>query len=217
MYVIIKIASTLQFYKGRLMPKSKGFYSYAKFCAVCKKMEFKNRRDYEARRKDDPRLPSGPNDVYGKDWDNAGKWASITGKEISRVKGEIYNLSEFCLRAKELGLNSMNYGARYKEDNRLPSVPRRVYGKEWEAMGQWSGIGGKEIVPLEHRTFKRYLPFSAFLLACTQMKFTCQDDYHSRYKEMDGLPSSPPHVYGEEWKTAKGWRCVKAWGNTQTQ
>jgi hypothetical protein len=60
---------------------SLNFYTFLEFLEVCRKMKFFCVSDYKTRYKQDPKLPSNPNLVYGGAWIDGGGWACVTGKK----------------------------------------------------------------------------------------------------------------------------------------
>lgn len=60
---------------------------------------------------------------------------------------------------------------------------------------------------------KGFYPFPKFLEVCRQYGFSGQEDYLARYKQYEGLPSTPHKAYKDEWKNAGGWGCLN--GNLQ--
>jgi superfamily II DNA or RNA helicase len=169
------------------------FYLFPEFLEACKRRKFTSRRDYLARYKIDPKLPSSPHEVYGKDWTKAGGFACVSGKEIKRF----YSFSEFlkaCKRHKFT--NREDYLARYKIDPQLTSNPYR-YGKDWKDAGGWVCVTGNG-----------WYSFPEFLKVCKRHKFTGVVDYQTRYRIDPKLPSTPSKVYGKDWINAGKWVCV---------
>lgn len=167
------------------------YYSFSEFLEVCKGVKFINKNDYISRYKQDPKLPSKPEKVYDDVFAKAGGWESF-------IVGKFYSFLEFLEVCKEMKFVSQkDYQTRYKQDERLPSCPDKVYKEDLDKIGGWESL-----------TFSKFYSFPEFLEACKLLKFTSQKDYNSRYKQDPQLHSAPCDFYKEDWVKAGGWSCV---------
>jgi len=84
------------------------------------------RKDYRVRYKENPQLPSAPDQYYKDVWNG---WDSFFGRDaIEKYK----TLDEASKAVHSLFINShKEYRDRYKEDHRLPSAPNEFYQNEW--------------------------------------------------------------------------------------
>lgn len=170
------------------------FYTFLQFLKVCKKMKFLGQKDYKTRYKNDPRLPSSPEQKYGEEFKDAGGWTCVTGNKF-------YTFQKFLKTCKKMKfLDQKDYKTRYKDDSKLPSAPDEKYGGEFKRAGGWACVSGKTTV--------NYYTFPQFLKACKKMKFTGWEDYQARYKDDPRLPSNPNKKYQGKFKDAGGLACV---------
>ena len=97
--------------------------TYAEARAAAQALGIKSLLDYAKRYREDPRLPSCPNEVYAEvGWMG---WYGFLGNE----RPDFYpTYAEAQAAAQALGIKSLlNYAKRYREDPRLPSCPNEVY------------------------------------------------------------------------------------------
>ncbi len=104
--------------------KRPDFYpTYAEARAVAQALGIKRLPDYKKRYRENPRLPSNPNEVYA----DAGwiDWYDFLGNE----RPDLYaTYAEARAAAQALGIKSLpDYTKRYRENPRLPSNPNEVY------------------------------------------------------------------------------------------
>ncbi|NRF64882.1 gamma-mobile-trio integrase GmtZ, partial [Vibrio coralliilyticus] len=89
-----------------------------------------------------------------------------------------------------LGIKSQpEYTQRYKEDERLPSNPHRVYTDDWV---DWFSFLDKE----KRSWYPTYAEASE---AAIGLGIKSQSDYNQRYKEDERLPSHPHSAYADNW------------------
>ncbi|MEZ8778955.1 VPA1269 family protein [Vibrio splendidus] len=140
--------------------------------------------EYRLRYKEDERLPSTPNQVYAADWVD---WSSFLNKE----KRSVYSTyEEACEAAIGLSIQSQSeYRLRYKDDERLPSNPYRVYAADWV---DWFSFLDKEKRSL-------YPTHAEASEAAIGLRIQSQSEYKQRYKEDERLPSTPSQVYAADW------------------
>ncbi len=110
------------------------YYStLAEASKAAQKLGIKKYAEYSKRYKEDPHLPGYPRKKYPKEWIS---WPKFLG-----TAGDYYStLSEASQAAQALGIeNELQYKKRYKEDSRLPYVPRKEYPKEWAGFAIFLG------------------------------------------------------------------------------
>ena len=114
------------------------FYNFPEFSQVCKQLKFASQKDYRARYKQDPKLPSAPGGFYKEDWVKAGGWRCVT------VRDWAYSFLDFLAVCKNMKFASKkDFKARYKQDSKLPSTPSDVYKDDWVKAGKWRCVTGK--------------------------------------------------------------------------
>ncbi|WP_110957760.1 gamma-mobile-trio integrase GmtZ [Vibrio casei] len=140
--------------------------------------------EYQQRYKEDERLPSCPNKIYATDWVD---WFSFLDKE----KRSIYpTYAEASKAAIGLGIQSQpEYQQRYKEDERLPSCPNKIYATDWV---DWFRFLDKEKWPW-------YPTYAEASKAAIGLGIQSQPEYQQRYKEDERLPSCPNKIYAIDW------------------
>ena len=109
---------------------------------------------------------------------------------LRQIEVGFYPFVEAMEAVRRMGVKSERaYGARYKEDPRLPSVPRQTYASEWKG---WSHFltGAMPIV---------FYPFVEAMEAVKRMGVKTWNAYRIRYKEDPRLPSNPSVAYASSW------------------
>lgn len=96
--------------------------------------------EYKQRYKEDPRLPSNPNNMYNDVWKQNGGFPGFFGKETKKF---YTTWEEAAQAARRIARSSYEYKQNYKEDPRLPSRPSDLYKNVWKQNGGWSGFLGK--------------------------------------------------------------------------
>ncbi|MCV3262334.1 hypothetical protein OGZ01_00800 [Vibrio harveyi] len=140
--------------------------------------------EYKQRYKEDERLPSSPNRIYAADWVD---WFSFLDKE----KRSLYSIyAEASEAAIGLGIQSQSeYKQRYKEDERLPSNPNRIYAADWV---DWFSF-------LDKREATLVSDICRASEAAIGLGIQSQPEYNQRYKEDERLPSNPNQIYAADW------------------
>ncbi|SFQ34984.1 gamma-mobile-trio integrase GmtZ, partial [Enterovibrio norvegicus] len=143
-----------------------------------------SRKEYQARYKEDPRLPSNPNLMYKKEWMD---WADFLGQK-DRFYPDLQTASE---AAQHLKITSRKeYQARYKKDPRLPSNPYEMYKKEWT---DWDDF----LLP------KTVSDVWSFKQACSVLGINNSRDYRHARKKHKLLPAKPEKlVWWIDWYNA---------------
>ena len=169
-------------YFGRETPDLYPTYEEAK--QAVKKIGISSPSEYQKRYKEDPRLPSAPNNTYkGKGWIN---WPNYFGRETPYK-----TYKEAKLAVRKLGISSGEYGKRHKEDPRLPSRPDKYYeDKGWI---DWYDFFGRE-------TPGFYPTYEEAKQAVSKLGISSSTEYYKRHKEDPRLPSAPNNTY-----KGKGW------------
>ncbi|MDH5896163.1 VPA1269 family protein [Vibrio splendidus] len=155
-------------------------------CAV-KELGIKNLQEYRKKRKLDPRLPYNPEDKYRDTWRS---FKHFWGTE--KLWYKFY--SEASNAAQNLGITSqIQYSKLYREDSKLPSMPLRVYEKDWTGWKRFLGLDEK----MNYETLEQAAK------AAQKLKIRSWSDYKNRYKQDILLPGCPHVVYKSEWKGVK--------------
>ncbi|WP_052184001.1 gamma-mobile-trio integrase GmtZ [Shewanella sp. ZOR0012] len=141
--------------------------------------------NYQDRYREDPRLPSGPHNVYNSEWKS---WPAFLGKE---VKIHYQTLTEAQKAAQALGIAKWSeYKLRYKEDPLLPSCPHHIYKQDWQNWPTFLGMEAKNF----------YATILEAMHAIQILGISTQPEYARRYREDQRLPSCPHIAYKNEWK-----------------
>jgi hypothetical protein len=168
----------------------KPFYTYEEAMAATQGLGIKSRKEYLARYREDPSLPSNPHQTYaGAGWTD---WIQFLNKEK-------YTYVEAQAVCRAMGLKSSSeYTARYKEDPKLPGSPHHSYAQSgWNG---WHEFIGKEKSP--------WYTYVDAQLVCQELGFKSANEYNARYREDPRLPSSPEKIYADlgwtDWYTFLG-------------
>ena len=160
------------------------YATYAEAQAAARALGIKRNHDYTKRYREDPRLPSCPNEVYADaGWMN---WYDFLGNQ----RPDIYvTYAEAQAAARALGIKrNHDYTKRYREDPRLPSCPDRVYADAgWM---DWYGFLGNERPDF-------YATYAEAQVAAQALDIKRQIHYPKRYREDPRLPSCPDKVYAD--------------------
>jgi len=170
---------------GKESPNPYSTYEEAK--QAVHNLRITKKEDYQKRYKEDPRLPSHPDEYYeGKGWID---WSNFFGRE-SPNPYSTYEEAKQAVRNLNI-TQSEDYQKRYKEDPRLPSDPSIFYrGKGWI---DWPNFFGKES-PNPYSTYEEAKQ------AVRNLGINTVTVYKNRYKEDPRLPSDPSIFY-----EGKGW------------
>lgn len=164
------------------MRPKKDFHSYSEAQAVVQALGIKNFKDYKARYRQDPRLPSNPNSTYA----NSGwrSWPDFLGTKRSHW----YTYAETKAVALALGIkDSKDYQKRYRLDPRLPAGPNQIYANAgWT---NWYDFLDNEKRPAPYATY------AEAQAAIQALGVTDAKDYRARYQQDPRLPSSPEKIY----------------------
>ncbi|WP_279612159.1 integrase repeat-containing protein, partial [Vibrio sp. B1ASS3] len=160
------------------------YSTYAEASEAAIRLGIQSQPEYLQRYKEDERLPSSPNQIYAADWVD---WFSF----LDREKRSLYSTyAEASKAAIRLGIQSQpEYQQRYKEDERLPSNPNRIYAADWV---DWFSFLDKEKRSL-------YSTYAEASEAAIRLGIQSQPEYLQRYKEDERLPSSPNQIYAADW------------------
>ncbi|RPA57706.1 integrase, partial [Shewanella frigidimarina] len=141
------------------------------------------RSQYQQRYREDPRLPSHPNEVYADEWQNWPTFLNTSNKFYS-------TLTEAQQATQALAISTMSqYQQRYREDSRLPSLPNDVYANEWQNWPTFLNTSNKF-----------YSTLTEAQQATQALAISSSSQYQQRYREDPRLPSNPSEVYADEWQ-----------------
>ncbi|WP_339535528.1 gamma-mobile-trio integrase GmtZ [Pseudomonas hunanensis] len=167
------------------MGKVKNFYpTHAEARDACIRMKITTVADYHKRRKEDPRLPSDPQDYYKQDW--RGHLYYTGQAEVT-----FYNHEEAKSAAQRLGITTAaEYAALYKKDFRLPSRPDIEYALDWKG---WNDFLDKEL---------KYPDYFEAREIAKSYGFRSANDYRETCLSIDPRFYAAPQLAYKEWN---GW------------
>ncbi|MGU1101189.1 VPA1269 family protein [Pseudomonas aeruginosa] len=165
------------------MRSSRLYAHYVDAAAGAQQLGVRTRAEYSRRYKEDPSLPSNPNQIYkNSGW--AG-WANFLALPI--VYSKYLDARNSAIR---FGFRSRaEYQRDYIKDPRLPRCPDKVF-----AEAGW--IGWPEFLNLSV-FYDDYIGASA---AAKALGIRSRTEYLQRYRDDPKLPSSPSYVY-----SGRGW------------
>lgn len=150
--------------------------------------------DYNARRHEDPQLPSRPDATYSREWQG---YPDFFGREklAKPTSGRFYETLDQASKAcQALGIESaVEYASRYREDPRLPAKPSDTYKIDWKGFPDFFGRPSSVTAGL-------YRTLAQAASAAKALGILGQTDYRSRFREDPRLPSNPNITYKNEWK-----------------
>lgn len=177
---------------------------------AAQKLDIKTVEEYVflKRYKEDPKLPSNPDDIYKREWTSFGKWSGFLGIR----KKEVYKTwNEASKAAQKLKIKTATeYRKQYKNDPKLPADPKKVYAEDWINNGEWKGFLQKD--PKN----EPYPTYSEAKAAAKKLGIQSVFEYNVRRNEDPRLPSNPNIMYGLTW-IEKGEWCGFLKGNKNTQ
>ena len=161
------------------------FYTtYAEAQAAVQALDIKTQPKYYKRYREDPKLPSRPDEVYvDVGWTD---WYDFLGND----RPDFYTTyAEAQAAAQKLGIKSLNeYGKRYREDPKLSGSPNAVYANVgWI---DWYDFLGKERPDF----YKTYAEAQA---AAQKLGVKSLNEYGKRYPEDPKLPARPENTYAD--------------------
>lgn len=158
-----------------------------------------NRKIYNARYKEDPRLPADPQIIYANNWKPNGGLKGFLG--TNNLPSKFYlTWQEASIAAITLGISTgVEYAKRYREDSRLPANPRQKYAKIWNENSGWYGFLGKKY-PSDP-----YLTWREASAAAQALNITSSTAYQKHYRVDPRLPSLPNKVYASVWVKNDRW------------
>ncbi|WP_447747714.1 gamma-mobile-trio integrase GmtZ [Pseudomonas nicosulfuronedens] len=141
------------------------YESYDEAIVAVKFLRISSRKDYAARRKEDPRLPANLASHYGRDWP----------EEFDQKYKDITDASA---AVRRLGiLTARDYFKRYREDSMLPARPNLFYKGDWDGFESFIGAVKNKYPTLEQAA-----------VAVARLLITRQKEYRVRYTEDPMLP-----------------------------
>lgn len=158
--------------------RTPGYYSdYEQACRAARSLNISTKKEYQKRYKEDPSLPSMPSSAYVDDWIS---WAAFLGGK------EFYSSYDQASQgAQNLKiLTGKEYQKRYREDPSLPSVPSKIYAKDWS---NWIDF----LTPSKISTLKQ------FKLACSVIGIKNSKEYRAARKTNKRLPAKPEKTIPE--------------------
>lgn len=177
------------------MGKIKDFYpTYAEAREACIRMQITTVADFHKRRKEDPRLPSDPQDYYKGDWRGH---LHFTGK----AEVQLYEFEEAKSAVMRLGVSTAaEYAVLYKKDYKLPSRPDIEYAPDWKG---WVDFLDKE---------QKYSDYFEAREIAKSYGFRSANDYRDTCLAVDPRLYAAPQLAYKEWN---GWNDYLGLGREQ--
>ena len=161
--------------------KTKNIYSYlVEAQRATQALAITTQTEYQKRYREDPRLPSRPNNVYSADWQN---WLAFLGKEPKKIYSSLVE-AQRATQALVIATNT-EYQKRYREDPRLPSSPHKTYSADWQSYTLF-------LLPTHINTL------SELKRACKILAIRNSKQYRLYRKKYPQLPSKPDKKF-EDW------------------
>lgn len=160
----------------------------AEAAKATQKLGFKSQKEYKKNYKQDPRLPSNPQEYYKDEWES---WLPYLGQDKPKLYPTFREASDAC---QSLGiLRKTEYASRHYEDPRLPSNPNSIYRKDWKGWPHF--LGKKAPVPTG-----RYKTYEEAKEAARSLGFETRNQYKVSRTLDPRLPLSPERVYAGSWE-----------------
>jgi hypothetical protein len=164
---------------------------YAEAQVAAQALGIKKRPDYIKRYREDPRLPSSPNEIYADTgWMD---WYDFLGNE----KPDLYpTYAEAQVAAQALGIKSRtDFVKRYREDPRLPYGPSKIYADagwmDWyDFLGNDNPSAALADYPLMWANVKQWLKSQTNI----QGKRSAIRMFLSGFYQVQELPDEPVHL-----------------------
>ena len=139
------------------------------------------------------KIPASPQAVYKKEWKGWGDWLG-TGNVHKKNFLPMKEAKKFVHKLK---LKSYIEWTEYRKSSKrpinIPSMPERVYKKEWKGYGDFLGTGrGSKLIFSSFDDARKY---------ARSLELKTREEW-TKLKNPDGIPKNPPTVYKKEWK---GW------------
>jgi superfamily II DNA or RNA helicase len=158
-------------------------------------------------------IPSGPNNVYKKEWKGWGDW--IGSGYVSSHKRTYRSFQEARQFVQQLGLNSEMEWKKFcrsgKKPHDIPNAPQAVYKTNWKGMGDWLGTGFVAFYKRKYRPFQDARQFIHSLGLENREQW---EEYCRGGTKPDDIPNKPSHVYKNMWR---GWGDWLATGRISTR
>lgn len=162
------------------------YSTLAEASAAVKELGIKAFDEYKEKRHLDPHLPSSPEQVYKKEWEN---WPTFLGNE---PKIFYSSLAEASAAAARLGLKTVNqYRSKRFFDSKLPYQPDQVFKNEWK---DWPSFLGRKPKNL-------YQNLVQASTAARELGITSILQYRKRRHLDPRLPHSPDNKYKKQWQS----------------
>ena len=169
-----KVVDVLKIFDELHQEKRHEFYpKWQEAGAAAQKLGCKSARDYRARYKQDPLLPSRPNDAY----------KDFPGFDVFLGGGKYATCAEASEAAKKLGCKTWkDYLKKYKKDPKLTAAPRNTY-KDFPGWKKFLG------------TDRFYPRWQEAGRAASKLGCQTSHQYSKKYKSDPRLPCGPHKKY----------------------
>jgi len=197
---------------GRVANQNRKYLSFNKAREYVRKLNLKNQTDWRdfSRSKNKPEnIPANPESVYkNKEWTNWGDFLG-TGR-VANQNRKYLSFNKAREYVRKLNLKSRTELQRYFRSGKIPmnipSIPERVYEKEWNGMGDWLGTGR---VANQIKS-KNWLPFNESKKIAIELRkkynLKTWDDWFKAYDEGKiprNIPKYPNEVYAKNKRKRK--------------
>lgn len=182
------------------------YQTYLEAKTAVQRLGIRSVKEYKRRYREDPCLPSQPNQRYGEAFVS---WTDFLGTDrISpwrrlQILYGAYDEAQNAVQA--LGIRTAaEYLRRYREDPRLPANPEGKYG---ELFVSWMDFLGTDTTSNAERSMELYQTYGEARTAVQVLGIQTSAEYLRRYREDPRLPSSPESKYGRtflNWKDFLG-------------
>jgi len=178
------------------MESSMNYTTWLQASYAAKELGIKNAKEYSVRYKEDPMLPSSPDEKYSSEWVING---GIDGFLRLQESNLYLTWSQASQAIKKLNIKTVkDYINLYKKDPRLPERPSKAYKIEWAIRGKWPGFLGQ-------KKSKFYSSLKKASTAVKNLNIISRESYKTRYKEDPKLPSQPSIIYEIDWNNNGAW------------
>lgn len=169
-------------WKDFLVSSLNYYRSYSEAREACKKLGFKNSKDYQQGHLLDPKLPYVPHLIYQHDWINWGAYLSLTPpfyKTYIEAKNAV----------KQLNLNTAKeYQEIYKKYQELPRNPKEFYSSDWTT---WLDFLDTKLTPSYSFLQAQSITQETGIKSAKEYREQCKADLK--------LPKDPHKFYTKEW------------------
>ncbi|WP_328188067.1 VPA1269 family protein [Marinobacter sp. OP 3.4] len=166
----------------------RNYATYAEASEAAQALGLKKSEEYFKGYRQDPRLPSAPNQTYTADWVD---WHAFLGTDR---RGEAFypTYVEASEAAQRLGFtSSVEYHESCHRDPRLAVHPNVFYAQDW--------VDWFEFLGSARSGEKWYATYAEASAAAQALAIKSSKQYKNLYRNDVGLPSLPNEIYSDDW------------------